>query len=204
MLRRIGILAVPATFMLAGIGMLTLFRVDAAAGEFFERIRSQESAWIAGHVILLGSTMLMLPCAIMLRSLVRNRAPGMLASITVLLTGVTSILLAGQYAIDFVVPLMARVGGDALTVHGMLTQSPLVNILFYGLPNLAFLALMILFICVVWDGRLSRSASSILILNWLAVLLGNLIHPLFQRTAIILLGLSSIPVVLALVRKKQA
>jgi hypothetical protein len=184
--------------------MLWLWVVERADSGFFESVRVNEAAWIGAHMVLLISTILLLPAAISIRSAVHNRAAGAIGTLMVVVIAPTSILLAGQYAIDFVVPLMIEVGGDALKVHGQLYASRHVHILFYGLPNLAFLALMVLSIALVWSGPLGRLSASLLMVNWLAVLLGNLIHPLFQRFAILLLAVSFMPFVLRVWRHSLA
>lgn len=199
-IHRLGIFAIPACFVCAGAGMLLLLTVEYAAGNFYQQVRSQQALWIYSHIILLISTVLLLPAALSIRSAIIRPAAGILGTAMVVIIAPTAILLAGQYAIDFVVPLMIQVGGDALKVHRLLSANPLVNNLFYNLPNLVFLALMILSIALVWSRALARIPAAILIINWLAVILGNLIHPAFQRSAILLLAASYMPLVLQLWR----
>ena len=194
-LNRIGIIAIPITFCLAGNGMLLLLRVETARLPFIEQITFYETEWFVSHIILLLSTMCILPAALSLQSVINHSRPKILGTIMVIIIAPTSILLAGQYAIDFVVPLMVRVGGDALKVHGLLSTTSLIDILFYGLPNLVFLALMLLTIAVVWSKVLARLPAILLIFNWLMVMLGNLVHPGFQRVAILFLALSYMPLV---------
>ena len=78
-------------------------------------------------------------------------------------------------------------------MHGLLFDTPLLNTLFYGLPNLVFLAFMLLSIAVVWSGALPRVMATLLLIDWAAVLLGNLVHPIVQRVAIIMLGVIFLP-----------
>ncbi|MCB0280069.1 MAG: hypothetical protein KDD94_11220, partial [Calditrichaeota bacterium] len=144
------------------------------------------------------STVFIGPAALALRLAIRSGKAAVLATVMLVLILPTHLLLAGQYAIDFTVPLMVQIGGDALTLHGMLAQSVLVNTLFYALPNLVFLCLMILSVAVIASARLAKVPALILALNWLCVLLGNLIDPAFQRTAIVLLSLSFLPLVIDL------
>ena len=194
-INRIGIIAIPITFFLAGNGMLLLLRVETARLPFIQQSTYYETEWFVSHIILLLSTMCILPAALSLQSVINLPRPKILGTIMVIVIAPTSILLAGQYAIDFVVPLMVRVGGDALKVHGLLSTTSLIDILFYGLPNLVFLALMLLTIAVVWSKVLTRLPAILLIFNWLVVLLGNLVHPGFQRVAILFLALSYMPLV---------
>ena len=52
-LKRIGIIAIPFTFLFAGIGMLLLLRVENAEGTFYQQIQSNEIDWLVAHIILL-------------------------------------------------------------------------------------------------------------------------------------------------------
>lgn len=197
-LRRIGIIAIPATFLLAGIGMLWLLAVENASGSFYEQIQSNGRDWVGAHLVLLASVFFMLPAALTMRSAIDHRLAAMMGTAMVLVIAPTTILLAGQYAIDFLVPIIVQIGGEALDVHRQLFQTPLVNTLFYGLPNLVFVALMVLSVSVVWGGILPRLAGGMLLVNWLVVLLGNLVHPALQRSAILLLAISFLPLTRAL------
>jgi hypothetical protein len=194
-LHRIALLCLPVSFLLAGSGMLWLYVVESAPGTFFQQLASQESTWLGAHVVLVFSCVLMLPAALAMRSAIRGRICAGVASVMVCLVAPTATLLAGQYAIDFAVAMMVRVGGDALTAHGLLFDEPLINVLFYGLPNLLFLALLVESVALVCDKALPRWPSVALMLLWTAVLLGNLVHPLFQRSAILLLTIAYLPVV---------
>lgn len=199
-LSRIGIAAIPNTFLFAGIGMLLLLRVESADGTSYQQIQSNETDWLVAHIMLLVSAMFILPAALSLRSAIYHEGAGILGTLMVFVIAPSAMLLAGQYAIDFVVPLMVQVGGDALKVHGLLSAAPLINLLFYALPNLVFLALMLLSVALVWSRVLTRLPAVLLIVNWLAVLLGNLVHPAFQRVAILLLTVSYMPFVLKMWR----
>ncbi|MEM9078742.1 MAG: hypothetical protein AAGC43_17000 [Bacteroidota bacterium] len=194
-LRKLGLLSIPLNFLLAGLGMIWLLQVDNASGSFFEKLISHESDWLGAHVLLLFSTIFLIPAATGIRLMVKHRIVGAIATVLVLVIGSTSVLLAGQYAIDFVMPLLAQTGGDALKVHPLLFKTPLVDILFYKLPNLVFLALFLLTITLFWNKTIPMKIKIVLITNWVLVLIGNLIHPLFQRSTIILLAFSFAPLV---------
>lgn len=194
-LRKLGLLSIPLNFLLAGLGMIWLLQVDNASGTFFEKLTSHKSDWLGAHVLLLFSTAFLIPAAIGIRLMVKHKIAEAIATVLVFVIGVTSVLLAGQYAIDFVMPLLAQVGGDALQVHRLLYKTPLVDILFYKLPNLVFLALFLLTITLFWNKTIPMKIKMVLLVNWVLVLTGNLIHPLFQRLAIILLAFSFIPLV---------
>ncbi len=174
--------------------MLWLLRVDAAGGTFFDRIAAERPAWLGAHVVLLLSTVLLLPAALGLRSRIGGGKAGGFATGMVLLVAPTAILLAGQYALDFAVPSMLDVGGAALKVNATTRNAAPSGVLFYGLPNLVFLAMMALSLTVAWRATaVPRIAAVVLSVNWAVVLLGNLIHPALQRGAIVLLALAHLP-----------
>lgn len=195
-LQRAGLLSIPLTFLLAGTGMIWLLSVDNAPGAFFDQLASHRGDWLGAHVILLLSTVFLLPAAISIHSTIHNRMARTIATVLLIVIAGTNILLAGQYAIDFVMPLLGDVGGDALQVHGLLYETPLVDTLFYKLPNLVFLCLFLLSCTLFWNKEIPRKYVFILLINWILVLIGNLVHPLFQRITIVLLSFSFLPIVL--------
>ena len=194
-LRNSAICSIPLCFFLAGAGMLLLLKVVNADGDFYTRIQNQSDAWNIAHMILLGSSMLLLPAAIGIHSLIAGKKQALISSILIPIIGISSILLGGQYAIDFLMPEVARIGGEAKGVHQFLSRNGLVQLLFYQLPNLSSLGLFILSMLLVWDGRLPKYLIWILIINWLVVILGNLFSTEIQRTALLILGVTYIPII---------
>lgn len=194
-LRRLGLVSIPLTFSLAGIGMLWLLQVEQAPGSFFEQLGQHRTNWLGAHLLLLLSTVFLVPAALSIRLALRSKLVGALGTALIIIIALTTILLAGQYAIDFVMPLLIEVGGDALQVHGLLFKTPVIDRLFYKLPNLVFLALFLLSCTLLGLKNIPWSVRTILLVNWLLVLLGNLIHPVFQRVAIVLLAFSFLPFV---------
>lgn len=195
-LQRAGLLCIPLTFLFAGTGMIWLLSVDNAPGTFFDKLASHRGDWLGAHVILLLSTVFLLPGAISIHSTIQGKMARTIATVLLIIIAGTNILLAGQYAIDFVMPLLGDVGGDALKVHGLLYETTLVDTLFYKLPNLVFLSLFLLSCTLFWNQEIPRKYAFILLINWILVLIGNLVHPLFQRVAIVLLSFSFLPIVL--------
>ncbi len=194
-LYKIALLSVPFLFISAGSGMLWLNSFEQTPGSFFEQLTTNGTDWVGAHIILLFSTILLVPAALAIRSFIEKGRGSLVADLQVIIVGLTATLLAGQYAIDFVMPLLAEVGGEALEVHRLLYSTSTIDTLFYKLPNLVFLALMVLTFIMLWSAKVPRVWAIILIVNWLAVLLGNLVHPVFQRVAIFLLGLSYGPLI---------
>ena len=197
-LRKIALLSIPLAFLLAGVGVLWLLNVKNAPGSFFERIANNKDDWMGAHVVLLFSTVFLLPAAIGMREAVTHKLIGTIANVLVVIVGLTSILLAGQYAIDFVMPLLGEAGDDALKIHELLFQSSLIKTLFYDLPNLAILSLFLLSCTLFWSDKMPLKFNLILMVNWLIVLTGNLMDPLVQRIAILCLAFSFLPLVRAL------
>ena len=64
---------------------------------------------------------------------------------------ICAVLLSGQYVIDFINPIIAEVGGNALLVHKLILNDNPINILFYKLPNFVFNALMLLTIIALLE-----------------------------------------------------
>lgn len=195
-LQKIGLISIPLSFILAGIGMIWLLKFDNAQGHFFDKLISNRNDWFGAHVILLLSTVFLFPAAVSIRLTLKGKTVGKIATSLVVIIALTSVLLAGQYAIDFVMPLLADAKGEALQVHGMLYNTLLIDTLFYKLPNMVFLALFLLTCTLFWNKNIPKKINIILLINWLFVLIGNLIDPLFQRVAIISLAFSFIPYVL--------
>lgn len=203
-LRKAGLLSIPLTFIFAGIGMIWLYEFDSASGQFFERLIRNKNDWLGAHILLILSTVFLFPAALSIRLALEHKLIGAIATTLLVIIAFTNILLAGQYAIDFVMPSMAEVGGDALQVHGLLFSTPLINNLFYQLPNLVFLALFLLTITLFWNKEIPLRFMIVLLINWLFVLTGNLIHPLFQRVAILFLAIAFMPIVYFEWKKNKA
>lgn len=194
-LHRLALVSLPLAFGLAGTGMLWLLRFEGAPGTFFERLEGYPNDWIGAHLILLLSTVFLTPAAVGICLASHQKMGRTIATLLLLVVALTSVLLAGQYAIDFLMPLLVEVGGEALNVHPLLFDTPIIDTLFYKLPNLVFLALFFLSCTLFWVRGISRSVRVILLVNWLMVLLGNLIDPVFQRASILLLAFSFLPFV---------
>ena len=168
--------------------MLLLLKVVNADGNFYTRIQSESGAWITAHIILLLSAVTLLPAALGIRTLILGRNTGRVATIMVPLIAISSALLSGQYAIDFLMPEIARLGGEAHEVHSFLSSDGLVNMLFYNLPELSSLGLLIMSLALIFDNKLGKILSTILLLNWILIISGNLISPILQRSALFMLG----------------
>lgn len=205
MINKLGLYSIIMTFFFAAIGMLLQLSVEAQAGSFFDKVKASEYIWNLSHVILLFSVTTMLPAGISLRSMVKGKKSEAIASTALILLAPTSIFLAGQYAIDFIAPISANIAGDAIKAYNSIDQSMPASILFYGLSNLSILMLMIITFALLANSSIDKRFKYILYINWLFVLLGNLIDPLFQRLMILLLSLSYIPLIkieLSLLKKK--
>ncbi|NNF36653.1 MAG: hypothetical protein HKN68_21305 [Saprospiraceae bacterium] len=197
-LNRLFLWSIPLCFFSAGTGMLMLLKVVNADGNFYTRIHSEYTSWIVAHIILLLGSILLLPASIGIRSLISNKKPGFLADAMVPIIAIAGALLSGQYAIDFLMPEIARLGGEAHEIHSFLSTDGLVSMLFYNLPELSSLGLLIMSIALVWDGRIGKTLSYILIINWLVVILGNLVAIEIQRIALFFLGITYVFIIRSL------
>ncbi len=187
--------SLPGAFILAGIGMLWLYTTLDPEMQFYQRLITHADAWNGSHLVLLASSILLVPAAMAIWSSVRGaKGPEILAGIGLLPAVIAPFFLAGQYAIDFVMPLVAKTGEAAYPVHTGLFETPLINTLFYGLPDLGFIGFMMLTIAVAWCGAVSRINAIILGLVWVAVIFGNALElPLLARPALIVMGMAYIP-----------
>ena len=190
---RLTALCLPLTFFAAGGGMLWLYRVRSAEGGFYERMNSHSSDWVGSHLVLLASAILIGPAAVALWRAVGEGRGSTLAGIGLLVAVPGAFLLAGQYAIDFVMPIIADVGGEAHEVHRRFFTTEPLNTLFYGMSALSSLALLLMSIGVVRSGKAGRGEAIFMMAAWAAVILGNLVHPLMQRVALTLLGCAYLP-----------
>ena len=93
--------------------MLWLKKFSNAEGGFYDRLLSNATDCVGSHLMLLASTSMLIPAAISVRSAVKRERNSMLASVSTSLVCVASLLLASQYVIDLVMPLIARAGGSA-------------------------------------------------------------------------------------------
>jgi len=66
--KKVSSLSVPLTFLFAGIGMLMLSQIDSAEGSFYSRIKLMSDIWTNAHLILLVSTVFVIPASICLRN----------------------------------------------------------------------------------------------------------------------------------------
>jgi hypothetical protein len=183
----------PLTFVAAGGGMVWLYRVRSAEGDFYARMNAHVADWVGSHLVLLASAILIIPAAVALWRAVGDGKGSVLASIGLIMAVPGAVFLAGQYAIDFIMPIIADVGGDAHVVHERFFTTEPLNTLFYGLPALGSIALLVQTIGLMRSGKTSRLELSVLLVLWGAVILGNLVHPLVQRVALLLLGFAYIP-----------
>jgi len=136
---------------------------------------------------------MLIPAAISVRSAVEHKKGSMLASVGTSLVCVTSLLLAGQYAIDLVMPLIARAGGSAIDVHKELSSYPVTNLLFYELPQLVFIGLLLTHLALFRAKIISLSHCVLLVMLWAAIIFGNVFgQTLLARGAILVLGVSLI------------
>ena len=154
--------------------------------------------------MLLLSAVLLIPALIALRRVVGDARGALVADVWLIVAVPAAVLLGGQYAIDFIMPLIAEVGGEAHEVHRRFFTTEPLNTLFYSLPNLSTLGLLIMTVAVAWAGRVSRRYGGVLLAIWGVAILGGLVHPLVQRSALVALGVAFLPLGVRLSRDADA
>ena len=186
---------VPGTFLLAGAGMLWLDTTRDQSVGFYDRLLAHQTAWVGSHSLLFTSTVLMVPAAIALWRVVAGRRGTVVGGIGLLVTVAAAFLLAGQYAIDFVMPLVAKAGEAAHPVHRGLFETPYIEIPFYNLAEIGPIGLLLLTIALSMSGAISRARTAVLAIVWIALIAGNIAdQQLVARISLVALGLALLPV----------
>ena len=194
-MRLLWTLTLPGTFLFSGAGLLWLYKFRSEEGTFYERLVNYTADWIGAHILLFISVLLLIPASLLLWSLVRGKKGATLADIALILVMIAAFFLGGQYSIDFLMPSIAEIGGDAHAVHRGLFSNPLTNIMFYELAELNAIGLLLLTIALAWSGILSRPHMIILLALWLLVIAGNILDfALAARLSLLALGLAYIPI----------
>lgn len=184
----------PAGFVFAGSGLLWLYYIRQQDGGFYERLVTYATDWNSAHILLLLSAAMIFPAALAIRQLVANKPGRALAEIAAVMALFGSFFLGGQYVIDFIMPLIARAGGEAITVHNEFFTDPWVNTMFYNLQDLASIALLLGTIALVWSKTIDLKYFGILLALWGAIIAGGIMDvALLSRPAFIGLGLAFIP-----------
>jgi len=184
----------PATFIFGGSGLLWLYYFRLQDGGFYERLVTYATDWNSAHILLSLSAIMIFPAALVIRQLVRDKPGRVLTEITAVMALFGSFFLGGQYVIDFIMPLIARAGGEAITVHNQFFTDPWVNLMFYNLPDLAPISLLLGTIALFWSKTIDLKYFGVLLVLWVAIIAGGIIDlPLLARPAFIVLGLAYIP-----------
>ncbi len=192
----------PGGFMFAGAGLLWLYYIRQQDGGFYERLVTYATDWNSAHILLLLSAIMIFPAALAVRQLVGKKNGRVLAEIAALLALVGSFLMGGQYAIDFIMPLIANAGGEAITVHDAFFTDPWVSLMFYSLQDLASLGLLLGPIALVWSKTIDLKYFGILLGLWVVIIAGGAMDiPLLARPGFIVLGIALIPLARKLYRE---
>ena len=175
--------------------MLWLYTTLDPNVDFYQRLITHRDAWVGSHIVLMISAVLFIPAVIALWRAVEGRRGTTLAGIGMLLAIPAMVLLAGQYAIDFVMPLVADAGEPAYPVHRALFTTTHINTLFYGVPELGPLGLLLMTVALALSGSQKPATLAVLGVLWIGVIGGNILdQPLAARSCLLLLGLAYLPV----------
>lgn len=185
----------PAAFIFAGSGLLWLYYFRLQDGGFYERLVTYATDWNSAHILLSLSAIMIFPAALAVRQLVGSKPGRVLAEIAAVMALFGGFFLGGQYVIDFIMPLIARAGGEAFTVHNEFFTDPWVNTMFYNLQDLGSISLLLGTIALFWSKTIDVKYFGILLVLWVAIIVGGIMDiPLLGRPAFIVLGLALIPV----------
>ncbi|MDJ0657204.1 MAG: hypothetical protein QNJ40_23795 [Xanthomonadales bacterium] len=195
LIRLIWIGSLPLSFVTAGAGMLWLSTTLDPGVDFYQRLINHRDAWVGSHIVLMISAILLIPAAIALWTAVEGRRGTTLAGIGMLLAIPATVFLAGQYAIDFVMPLVAAAGEPAYPVHKALFSTAHIKTMFYGVPDLGPLGLLLMSVALALSGSQRPATLVALAVLWIGVIGGNILQqPLVARSCLLLLGFAYIPV----------
>lgn len=131
-------------------GRLMIYPVSTAPGDFLERVAAKSEAWDRGHRWMLVGMVGLIPAAIGLRRALRHRSPW-LCDVAATLTIFGAALGVGQYALDFAMLAAAQVESPAARAEFLTAwqADAFVQLVFYKLPDLTQLGL-ILFTIALW------------------------------------------------------
>jgi len=169
-------LAILVAFAGLFFGRLMIYPVATATGTFLERVAARAEAWDWGHRVMLVGMLAVLPAALALWRIVRDRSPR-LAELGAALTMLGAALGVGQYALDFAMLAAAHMepaaaGEQFLTA---LRADTFVQFVFYRLPDVSQLGL-ILFTVALWrQGRDWRLQAALVTIAAFAFLIGPLV-----------------------------
>lgn len=132
------------------IGRLMIYPVARAHGTFFERVAAEATAWDWGHRVMLLGMISVIPASLALRHAFRERSP-LLTDIAAGLGIVGAALGVGQYALDYAMLAAARLptAEAARQFDAALREQAFVQWVFYRLPDLAQVGLL-LFTIALW------------------------------------------------------
>ena len=185
----------PAGFIFAGGGLLWLYYIRQQDGGFYERLVNYAGDWNSAHILLLLSAIMIFPASLAIRQLVAGKKGQVLTEIACVMALFGSFFLAGQYTIDFIMPLIAKAGGEAITVHQGFYTDPWVNTMFYNLQDMASISLLLGTIALAWSKTINLKYFGILMVLWVVIIAGGIMDvSLIARPAFIVLGLAYIPV----------
>jgi hypothetical protein len=167
------------------IGRMMIYPVSTASGTFLERVAAESQAWDLGHRVMLLGMVGLIPAAIGLRRVMRDKSPW-LVDVGTGLTLVGAAMGVGQFALDFAMLAAAQIdspsAGQQFTAA--LRGQPFVELAFYKLPDLGQLGL-ILFTIALWrQGPGWRVAATIVTLAAVAFLLGDFLGAIAVRVGL--------------------
>ncbi len=174
--------------------MLWLLRFDSVEGRFFERLQTHELDWIGAHILLFAGAVAFGPAVLAIVAAIDGRKGAWLAQSGAIVVFTTAPLLIGQYAIDFIMPKIAAIGGDALDVHRLLFSDPILKIAFYDVPDLLVIGLFMTHLGLFRSGMVSKWNIGMLVFCWAITIVASVSDLSFiARPGILGIGICLVP-----------
>lgn len=155
------------------VGRMMIYPVAQAPGSFLERVAAESTAWDQGHRVMLLGVLLCPAAALVLWRQLHERSPW-LAQVATAFVMVGAALGAGQYALDFAMLAAADLPtpeARQVFLDGLQRQ-PFVQLVFYRLPDLAQLGLLLFTACLWRQGPAWRVSAGLVTVAAVASLIG--------------------------------
>ena len=174
---QISMILAPLCFVISWIVMAPqqdAYQAFAGKGPaFLSSLRSESTAWLYSHLLLLAGAVLYLPALVGLcRPIINQQKMLGVAFLIICCIGLAGII--GQLALDFVYGVLSN-QTDLAAMEALrlaIIQEPVINLLFYTLANVGFVSGMILIaLTASINNWLPRMTGVLIIAGWLTIIL---------------------------------
>ncbi len=166
-------------------GRLLMYPVAVAPGGFLNRLALESAAWDVGHRWMLLGPVFLIPATLGMRRALRPRAPWLVdVGTTLVIAGAA--LTVGQFALDFAMLAAAHVepreAGQEFV--DQLRGQPFVQWVFYRLPDVSQIGLILFTVALWMQGRSWRVQAVLVTLAAAVQLSGAWLGPIGIRVAL--------------------